>query len=701
MKKLITFALSFAMLLSSAVFAAPAPVATENVTETVEEAVDLQAIDSSRTIAYKAENGTETQISQADFAGEGWSVIAYDDFVKFYTGNSSDAPGLHNGLKVNNGDTRYVDTAGGYFGSTYPSYRSDTGYARVLCNQSNLRANIKKNEGTGDSKFRLRFAGSADTDDGICLAGSYKIKCQVLVPTDSEVTSVRMYWSQMENGTKQTKGYDAMVIPDTNGLWKDMEIAFDVSGADNSVVDVQWIAHGGNGSFQVDNIVVLYQAPVTEFSLTFNANGVETTLPANYPEQDTNFTVNLSTLARPVAAGKVFKGWSETAGGAILSGDYVVNGKKTLYANWYDGGRDNSAYSDKGDLLFYFDFENRTGVGNGTKYNYNASYWNTAYCASAPQINTFTEVDGQYLYLMSDGNKYVEYRPLADVTVEEGAKHEAFANINFNNKFDSPGVYTLIIDYFVPAETKFDTLATTTYVDSNNANETVSEYAVVPEGTWCTVEQKIFVNSMDVVDLRKAVAYLSGAASGTIAEYTFAIDSVAMYYDSDLSLANKGTEVKFQKNTDGTFEGIRCMAGVMKDQKTAALMYGFIVTRKTLLTNEGLTPEEFTYDSNVAYVEGICYDAMNGAVETDLVYIMDGVDSVISGVLTGITEERYNEVFVVRSFAYYDGDIADDIVYGTPVEISAASAAASMLDNTNLTAAERETLTAMAATAEV
>ncbi len=113
--------------------------------------------------------------------------------------------------------------------------------------------------------------------------------------------------------------------------------------------------------------------------------------------------------------------------------------------------------------------------------------------------------------------------------------------------------------------------------------------------------------------------------------------------------------------------GLRFMAYVTYEQdervNNAGDEFGFIVTRKTLLENAGLTETELTFEKakannlNIAVGKSKFYDYQKDVLK-EIIYDNDVANShkYFTGVLTGIPSAYYKDVLVARPYILIDGE---------------------------------------------
>ncbi len=111
--------------------------------------------------------------------------------------------------------------------------------------------------------------------------------------------------------------------------------------------------------------------------------------------------------------------------------------------------------------------------------------------------------------------------------------------------------------------------------------------------------------------------------------------------------------------------GIRFQASVTALQRGKAAEYGWIVARKTVLDGRELT---FALDNSTGktYVYAVSYGTVDGKLVDKFISNTD--DIVYSGIVTGIPKEHTGDILVARPYIRYGGN--DTVYYGTAREAS-------------------------------
>ncbi|MGN1121109.1 MAG: hypothetical protein ACI4RV_02000, partial [Eubacteriales bacterium] len=230
-----------------------------------------------------------------------------------------------------------------------------------------------------------------------------------------------------------------------------------------------------------------------------------------------------------------------------------------------------------------------------------------------------------------------------------------------------------------------------TYMDTNGTDVLASEYVLPADGVLTVSEALTATVPEDMYQL--GWSRQNGAASAE-KSITLTNEDVVLYPVFAACAAPEMLDkysIRF-----GTNKGLRFAATVDLDFRASSATeeYGFLVTRKTLLgenTNDtlkvwidgsdevwdddtktvGLTEEGVTFVVGRAWKNDgsvdLTYDNAGGS-KLGEESIQNGTAIGITAVLTGITEDRYEEVFVVRPYAkisgsYYYGEARENSYY--------------------------------------
>ena len=419
----------------------------------------------------------------------------------------------------------------------------------------------------------------------------------------------------------------------------------------------------GSVAFYHDDVYITYEAPVEisfvdengeSFAFTQDYNNMGTyTLP--YAEE-----MGIDYLVEFVGEdGKTYyPGMTYTFEEAITAAEFVVKKTNVILFEEYDGSGDTQPTYKAGHLVEDASLPAGSVKGHKSFVWQNRTSGSTQYVLQdlkldTPGVYTFTadctlEVTGgtvpaSYVQVAFQHSSWSAMRPRIDLTEEKP--------------------YTQISGTLTVTEGEDGQLYF--HHSGNGTKKLVSDY----EAT------NYHVFGMKVgFDMG---TYPEGTADADKKKYGLRFENFKVTFD-EYAPVNTGKASYRELNADnqGGPEGIRFAAYVTNGQRTLASEYGFVVTRKSMLTTDGVTDYTklnlkgidsvsatvTTTGKNSDGVTVVAAAAYNGTV--DRVYVQDGkvfglqglYDTFFTAVLYGLdTDLKKSEVFVARPYAKIDG----------------------------------------------
>lgn len=454
MKKFLSLALCLAMLFSCFAYAAPATEYAESAAEVTESALPEETAAAELT----AELPDGVSATDPDYG----TLIVCENFeslgVDSYLLNGSEMKQYPIPQWINSeffgslGSRIYFNESTGFGSSTV---------AQILSDGSNKYLKVYNGTTTGSAVTLLRFqnVNSPDgwtRDQPLTAKGTYTVVADFKIPEDGgeAVTSIRNRIFYNENIKDITKQVD-IASEYTAGEWYTNTVQLTLDGttvqnitsfgvqsnstcADTNASGVQQTA------ICIDNIKIYYKPYPT---ITFDANGVEATVPA--AETGETFNLNADTY-KPTGYDDtkyLFRGWTETPDGeAMYTTAYAPTESKTLYAKWVP------LYDDTyGELLVFDDFQKKNIGTNIVNWGVDYVKFERAKNDQGQDVQPAFGSDNNSTAVVTDvnGNK------MAKVTRSGTNQTLSIFNINMRQVTDAaiadPNArYTALADFYVP-----------------------------------------------------------------------------------------------------------------------------------------------------------------------------------------------------------------------------------------------------------
>ena len=455
MKKFLSLALCLAMLFSCFAYAAPATEYAESADEAAESALPEETAAAELT----AELPDGVEATDPDYG----TLIVCENFESY---------GVDSYLLNRSATTQYPVTQWinseffGDFGSRI-YFNESTGFgssavAQVLSDGSNRYLKVYNGTTTGSAVTLLRFqnVNSPDgwsTNQQLTAKGTYTVVADFKIPEDGgeAVTTFRNRIFYNANTKDITKQAD-VASEYTAGEWYTNTVQLTLDGT-----TVQNITSFGvqlnstcadtnaSGVLQsavcIDNIKIYYKPYPT---ITFDANGVEATVPA--AETGETFNLNADTY-KPTGYDDtkyLFRGWTETPDGeAMYTTAYAPAESKTLYAKWVP------LYDDTyGELLVFDDFQKKNIGTNVINWGVDYVKFERAKNDQGQNIQPAFGSDNNSTAVVTDvnGNK------MAKVTRSGTNQTMSIFAVNMRQVTDAaiadPNArYTALADFYVPS----------------------------------------------------------------------------------------------------------------------------------------------------------------------------------------------------------------------------------------------------------
>ena len=136
----------------------------------------------------------------------------------------------------------------------------------------------------------------------------------------------------VKEGNENNESSYNHINPDTTSTSSPYEYSYKTSIYDLKKGNYYVVAYLKNNYYLSEKFTVNYTAPVTTYTVSFNANGGTGTM-ADVTGISGSYTLPACTFTAP--SDKQFKGWSTSADGSVISGTtYEVSSDTTFYAIW-------------------------------------------------------------------------------------------------------------------------------------------------------------------------------------------------------------------------------------------------------------------------------------------------------------------------------------------------------------------------------
>lgn len=569
MKKFLSLALCLAMLFSCFTYAAPASEYAESAAEVTESALPEET--AAAELSAELPDGVEA--TDPDYG----TLIVCENF---------ESRGVDSYLLNGSAMTQYPvpqwinSEFFGDFGSRI-YFNESTGFgssavAQVLSDGSNRYLKVYNGTTTGSAVTLLRFqnVNSPDgwsTNQQLTAKGTYTVVADFKIPEDGgeAVTTFRNRIFYNANTKDITKQVD-VASEYTAGEWYTNTVQLTLDGT-----TVQNITSFGvqsnstcadtnaSGVLQsavcIDNIKIYYKPYPT---ITFDANGVEATVPA--AETGETFNLNADTY-KPTGYDDtkyLFRGWTETPDGeAMYTTAYAPAESKTLYAKWVP------LYDDTyGELLLFEDFQKKNIGTNIVNWGVDYVKFERAKNDQGQNIQPSFGSDGSSATAVItdvNGNK------MAKVTRTGTNQSMSIFTVNMRQVTDAaiadPNArYTALADFYVPSseDPKFTELRVSigdgyTHDTSGGGKRAFSSATDTDKVITKFASLHGFNSNASSTNKVHVVYFLDNTPSGVtvsdVENFSYYIDNIRIY---KLDVANvtfdaNGVTATVPKNTDG------------------------------------------------------------------------------------------------------------------------------------------------------
>lgn len=458
MKKFLSLALCLAMLFSCFAYAAPATEYAESAAEVTESALPEETAAAELT----AELPDGVSATDPDYG----TLIVCENFESL----GVDSYLLNGSATKQYPIPQWINSE--FFGSlgSRICFDESTGFnssavAQILSDGSNKYLKVYNGTTTGSAVTLLRFqnVNSPDgwtRDQPLTAKGTYTVVADYKLPDDGgeAVTSIRnriFYNFISGSGDKSAETSVDVKTKLTTDKWYTNTVQLTLDGT-----TVQKITSFGvqsnstcadtnaSGVLQsavcIDNIKIYYKPYPT---ITFDANGVEATVPA--AETGETFNLNADTY-KPTGYDDtkyLFRGWTETPDGeAMYTTAYAPTESKTLYAKWVP------LYDDTyGELLVFDDFQKKNIGTNIVNWGVDYVKFERAKNDQGQDIQPAFGSDNNSTAVVTDvnGNK------MAKVTRSGTNQTMSIFLVNMRQVTDAAiadpnAIYTALADFYVP-----------------------------------------------------------------------------------------------------------------------------------------------------------------------------------------------------------------------------------------------------------
>lgn len=458
MKKFLSLALCLAMLFSCFTYAAPATEYAESAAEVTESALPEET--AAAELSAELPDGVEA--TDTDYG----TLIVCENFESRTTGSYL----LNGSATTQYPIPQWINSE--FFGSlgSRICFDESTGFnssavAQILSDGSNKYLKVYNGTTTGSAVTLLRFQ-NVNSPDGwtrnqpLTAKGTYTVVADYKLPDDGgeAVTSIRnrIFYNYISgSGDKSADTSVDVKTKLTTDKWYTNTVQLTLDGT-----TVQKITSFGvqsnstcadtnaSGVLQsavcIDNIKIYYKPYPT---ITFDANGVEATVPA--AETGETFNLNADTY-KPTGYDDtkyLFRGWTETPDGeAMYTTAYAPTESKTLYAKWVP------LYDDTyGELLVFDDFQKKNIGTNIVNWGVDYVKFERAKNADGVAIQPAFGSDNNSTAVVTDvnGNK------MAKITRSGTNQTMSIFTVNMRQVTDAaiadPNArYTALADFYVP-----------------------------------------------------------------------------------------------------------------------------------------------------------------------------------------------------------------------------------------------------------
>ncbi len=484
MKKILSMALTFSMLLTSAVFAAPAPVATETAGEAYVETAEML----SETAV------TPTFAEDVDTSGMG-DYLFYEDFSRFAD-------------KV--GQTLSFDEIG-TFANVNPEYASVLNPRFQVYGSTKYNVTIRNIDGNIVGELKPDLGENVLTTN----AGTRQLKMTFGLYNEDDQN-----WETL----KMTGKYN---------------ILFDMMKMENSVIEqVDTFFNKQQADSQNDNARKSYELSTTAWK-TINVTNTVTA------DATTQFNMVRPVLHTANAWGTTAEAGAPETRGVYIDNIalYYTNplGKKP--EPQFRGSNARDTY---GDLLIFEDFQGANWkVGNSYSYgtNVDVAWYDTNMFTNFPTVGSDSGSAVLKIEQDPDGNKYAVFTPAAAAS----NTFYGITKLTYNKEITEPGRYYSVADVYVEDNTQMDTLRTTIYyIDKNGASNVHgteipelrrADLDLFREGedtpllskTWQTAVGRVTYDATNKHNLWRSYFFSNGPSTTDATGWSYRIDNIALY----------------------------------------------------------------------------------------------------------------------------------------------------------------------------
>jgi len=709
MKKIISTIIAMVAVMSAVVYAAPVMVETvEKVSEEISKnaRLDAEVADDAATMAdtsnYIIPEGSKLVFDVP--YNNGAAIANYQAVTKYGTygadfNENGTVPSIVTGT---NGDNKiYID----WKSATAVEYASvsNTGFTTA----DNALA-IKNTATAAGEKYPLFYFRAGDGENNAFADGHYTICAELSVNPNTNLEYVQYsalfynggdkglgsaYKKNIDtaNGTATYMSMDVFVYQGKAYVYNNSGALVAVQTYTNSTVKkfglifIPKFTAASTSYVYIDDLQMYYKplecAP-THAVVTFDANGKTVTdLPAKLTAQ--KGTLDLSQTKLSDVGTSRFVGWATTPTGKVAT-SITLSENTTLYAIWDDYYYAPEGEGKNDELVFASHF-NSTYTTFGGKSVADAKISNAGSALSKISSGTVT---------FGGGNSRANYE-LKDISNTDDELVLTTKGTNASETWPalwlnaaSPatladGIYTWYAELSVKADNELEYIkfnpAASCKLSGTNKNLSGSKFDLPVDGTkiYATITAAVdngnvyfgtnltkFSGTYDVGTLyRIGWNFNVKAKTGTETNTKIFIDNLRVYY-RPIHKALSYDENSIRVNSPA---GIRFKASVNSFTRgnEGLTEYGFVVTRSVLLTEAGVSKNDFTLESDVAKVKGVSYGKVDGK-DVDRIFETKGNETFFTAVVYNIPANMYTDVVVVRPYV----KIGETVNYGDAMSAS-------------------------------
>lgn len=603
--------LAAALLLSSAAYANPAAVVTENADETQISVSELTADFAEETAA--------------DFDAPVYGVkVINEDFESYsdYTSNLNE-PSKYIVLGDN-----VATVKGGY---------------------SKLRL---KTDGDGNNYFRVEFQGQypslfndfSATSYTFPEKAKYTFVADVRVADATALSSVGALKMQARYNSNTNKTYTAIVPKST---WTSMKAEFstpyEVNGTSYTALDrvtfsvERSASDASSNGLDIDNMKLYYKPVESAGDYTVDINFPAVTIKApTGVEKSAAFAIEQKPQSYFGAAANFIKS-------AVFSDDY-----KTLTLTFDENAGSQTltlsvpglVNADKSAVYNAKSVELDTADVNTLKYGAKIFSENFDSYTQSGQVQGLIGIDDIGLVWKSSNAKIN--------LVNESDGHAQFARLGIG------GTYANMHGVLSGDKLSLPEAATYTLISDQRAAKALT-----------TCFKTVFGGDVTALTIDENTVNLTFADGVRSIEMPEIVNSARSATYPAITVCTAKPETSEDVNYSEIYSGIRFQASVTAVQRGKAAEYGWIVARKTVLAGRELT---FALDNSTGktYVYAVSYGTVDGNHVDKFISNTD--DIVYTGIVTGIPQEHTGDILVARPYIKYNGN--NTVYYGNAREAS-------------------------------